>query len=186
MKIIFLGPPASGKGVQTKILSDSLNIPRISSGEIIRQVIESNGDNASYFKSRIETGHFIPDPKLISLLTNYLSVMKFDDFIADGFPRTYNQTRLLFSKAVLSQQDCLIHLNVNEDALFNRLNSRMKLENRPDDDLNIFKTRLSLYYKYHKAVQSCFDNSFEIDANGNISKVAEKISHVIKKHLTDL
>lgn len=92
--IIFIAPPAAGKGTQSKLVSEKYNIPHISTGDLLRSVIESGSDLGKNIKAEIDKGHFVSDELILELLKQRLSQ---DDctngYILDGFPRNLNQAK---------------------------------------------------------------------------------------------
>lgn len=172
MKIVFLGPPASGKGVQSKLLSEYFNLKSVSTGDIIRNLIASGTDKGVEYKKKISAGDLIPDPDLIQIVQEYLSINKINDnFIADGFPRTSNQAKLLFDIRVFDESTVLIVLNVHEDILYKRLGIRSLEENRDDDNLISFKNRLSIFITHLESLKLHFKNVIEVDGNNSIDQV---------------
>ena len=92
--IIFIAPPAAGKGTQSKLVSKKYNIPHISTGDLLRNEINSGSELGKSIKSEIDKGHFASDEIIFDLLKNRLNQ---DDckngYILDGFPRNLNQAR---------------------------------------------------------------------------------------------
>ena len=92
--IIFIAPPAAGKGTQSKLVSEKYNIPHISTGDLLRSVIESGSDLGKSIKAEIDKGHFVSDELILELLKQRLSN---DDckngYILDGYPRNINQAK---------------------------------------------------------------------------------------------
>ena len=103
MNIIFLGPPGAGKGTQAQRICNALNIPQISTGDILRRAIKEQTPTGLKAKSYIDAGKLVPDDVIIDIVRDRLAQ---DDakngYILDGFPRTVPQalrisTRLLTS-----------------------------------------------------------------------------------------
>ena len=90
--IIFIAPPAAGKGTQSKLVSEKYNIPHISTGDLLRDVINSGSELGRSIKAEIDKGHFVSDELILDLLKTRLN---HDDcnngYILDGFPRNLNQ-----------------------------------------------------------------------------------------------
>ena len=89
MKLILLGAPGAGKGTQAEILSERLNIPTISTGNIIREALKNGTEMGLKAKSFMDAGQLVPDDVVIGIIEERLAK---DDckngFILDGFPRT--------------------------------------------------------------------------------------------------
>ena len=101
MKLIFLGAPGAGKGTQAEIISKELNIPTISTGDMIREALKNGTEMGLKAKSYMESGALVPDEVVIGIVKERLSK---DDckngFILDGFPRTIPQAEALDSMGV--------------------------------------------------------------------------------------
>ena len=85
MKLIFLGAPGAGKGTQAEIISKELNIPTISTGDMIREALKNGTEMGLKAKSYMESGALVPDEVVIGIVKERLSK---DDckngFILDG------------------------------------------------------------------------------------------------------
>ena len=92
--IIFIAPPAAGKGTQSKLVSEKYNIPHISTGDLLRSVIETGSDLGKNIKAEIDKGHLVSDEFILELLRQRLSKDDCrDGYILDGFPRNLNQAK---------------------------------------------------------------------------------------------
>ena len=96
MNIIFFGAPGAGKGTQAEIVSKKLDIPTISTGNIIREAIKNGTEMGLSAKSYIDAGKLVPDEVVIGIIKDRLDK---DDckkgFILDGFTRTIPQAKAL-------------------------------------------------------------------------------------------
>ena len=109
---------------------------------------------------------------LIQIVQQYLNENEINDnFIADGFPRTSNQAKLLFDTKVFDERAVLIVLNVDEDILYKRMGIRSQEENRDDDNLVSFKNRLSIFITHLESLKLHFKNVIEVDGNHSIDQV---------------
>ncbi len=123
MKIILLGAPGAGKGTQAEIISDRLNIPQISTGNIIREALKSGTEVGLKAKEFIENGLLVPDEVVIAIIKERIAK---DDcangFILDGFPRTIAQAEALDNMGVTI--DCVLDIEVADEAIAARLSGR--------------------------------------------------------------
>ena len=114
MRIVLLGAPGSGKGTEAKILSEKLNIPHISTGDILRRAIAEKTPLGRKAKSYVEGGGLVPDEVMVGLVEERL---RKDDsrngFILDGFPRTLAQAETLRGtlEGLGSSLDLVLHLD---------------------------------------------------------------------------
>lgn len=121
IKVIMLGPPGSGKGTYATRIAPKLNIPTISTGELLR----ANREHPQYgkqIKHGQDTGGLVPDEIVMGLLKERLEQ---DDaksgFILDGFPRTLEQAKALEG---ISKVDVVVNLDVPEKIVVARLTAR--------------------------------------------------------------
>lgn len=127
MKMILLGAPGAGKGTQAEIICDSLKIPAISTGNILREAVKNETPLGMEAKSYMDSGSLVPDSVVIGLLKERIAK---DDckngFILDGFPRTVPQAEALDSMGV--QIDMVIDFEVPDEVIKNRLTGRRVCE----------------------------------------------------------
>ena len=98
MKIIFFGPPGSGKGTQAKLLAKEYNIYHLSTGDILRAKLNESDQLASEFKEIISSGNLVPDKILNEIISKKLKSKDcVNGFILDGYPRTLLQSEFLLS-----------------------------------------------------------------------------------------
>lgn len=127
IRIILFGAPGVGKGTQAKILSSRLNIPHISTGDILREAVKNKsplGIQASEIMSR---GELVPDELMIEIIKYTLNQEKCKNgFILDGFPRTLNQAKVLEQLLSDLKLNNIFHinLNANEEEIIRRLTNR--------------------------------------------------------------
>lgn len=127
MKIILLGAPGAGKGTQAEIISEKLNIPQISTGNLIRAALKSGTEIGLKAKSFIEAGQLVPDEVVIAIIQERIAE---DDcqngFILDGFPRTIAQAEALDRMGTVI--DKVIDIEVADEAIAQRLSGRRVCE----------------------------------------------------------
>jgi len=125
--LILLGPPGAGKGTQAKRLVDELGIPQISTGDILREVIQSGSALGEQAKSYMNRGNLVPDEVVIGIVAE--RIVHPDcrpGFLLDGFPRTVPQADAL--ERMLAEHgrhlDAVICLEVQNEELVRRLTGR--------------------------------------------------------------
>lgn len=92
--IIFIAPPAAGKGTQSKLVSEKYNIPHISTGDLLRSVISSGSQLGKSIKAEIDKGNLVSNELILDLLKERLSRDDCNNgYILDGFPRNLNQAK---------------------------------------------------------------------------------------------
>jgi adenylate kinase len=122
MKIILLGPPGAGKGTQAKIITQELDIPHISTGDILRKAIEEKIPLGLKAKNYMDKGHLVPDNLIIGLIKERIKRKDCQKgFLLDGFPRTIPQAQALKK---ISKIDKVIKLKIENEVAIKRLSGR--------------------------------------------------------------
>jgi adenylate kinase len=127
MNLILLGAPGAGKGTQSKLLQEKLNIPQVSTGDMLRAARQAQTPLGLQAESYMNVGKLVPDEVVIGLIRERLSASDCrDGFILDGFPRTVAQAEAL--KKLLAglgrKLDAAVSLEVPEQELIQRLTGR--------------------------------------------------------------
>ena len=95
-ELIFLGPPACGKGTQTSKLSEHLNLPHVDTGSLLRAEISAGTENGKIAKSFIDKGNLVPVELVASIIKDRLSQSDCKNgYILDGYPRSVEQADML-------------------------------------------------------------------------------------------
>ena len=127
MNIILLGAPGAGKGTQAAVICEHLNIPTISTGNIIREALRTGTEMGLKAKAFIEAGKLVPDEVVIGIIEERLQK---DDcksgFILDGFPRTIPQAEALDKMGVVIAK--VIDIEVPDEVVVTRLFGRRVCE----------------------------------------------------------
>jgi len=127
MNLIFLGPPAAGKGTQAKKVVTRFDIPQISTGEIFRAAMKEGTEMGKKAKEYIDRGDLVPDEIVVGIVADRLAE---DDckkgFLLDGFPRTLPQADALAEvlDKLERKLDNVVQLDVPDDELMRRLTGR--------------------------------------------------------------
>ncbi|WP_417734649.1 adenylate kinase [Rosistilla oblonga] len=150
MRIIFIGPPGAGKGTQCKQLVDHLSVPHLSTGDMLREIRGESSSLGKLVASYIDTGRLAPDFLVVRIVEEFLRREQCDSgCMFDGFPRTLLQAQLL-GEQLASKNDrisMVLNLDVDEDALVQRLLKRAEIENRADDNAETIQQRLRVYHR---------------------------------------
>ena len=123
MKLIFLGAPGAGKGTQAEKVSEYLQIPTISTGNIIREALKSGTEMGLKAKAYMEEGKLVPDEVVIGIIQERLAQPDCaKGFILDGFPRTIPQAEALDRMGI--EIDRIIDIEVADDVIARRVSGR--------------------------------------------------------------
>ena len=123
MKLILLGAPGAGKGTQAEIISKKLNIPTISTGNILRAAVKNGTPVGLKAKEYMDAGKLVPDEVIIGVITERLAEADCKDgFILDGVPRTIAQAEALEAAGI--QFDHVISLEVSDEEVEQRMTGR--------------------------------------------------------------
>lgn len=122
MNVVFLGPPGAGKGTQAVRVCERLNIPQISTGDILRKAIKEQTETGLKAKAFIDQGQLVPDDVVIDIVRERLAMPDCQNgYILDGFPRTVPQAQALSGFARI---DAVVDIEVSDDKLVARLSGR--------------------------------------------------------------
>ena len=123
MKLVLLGAPGAGKGTQGAILSEKLNIPTISTGNILRAAMKDGTPLGEKVKTYMDGGQLVPDELVIELVLERLTQPDCKNgYILDGFPRTIPQAWALERNHVFL--DAAVSLEVPDELIVNRMSGR--------------------------------------------------------------
>lgn len=187
MKLVLFGPPGVGKGTQAQILSQKLNIPHISTGDILREAVKNQTELGLKAKSYMDKGELVPDDIMIGIIKEVLSSEKCKNgFILDGFPRTLAQAEALdkIFEELNIKIDYVISLEVDDEEIIKRLTNRRicrncgavynllidkipedskcprcggELYQRSDDNPEVIKNRLKVYRESTQVVLDYYE-----------------------------
>ena len=109
--VIFVAPPAAGKGTQSELICDKYGFIHISTGDLLREASNAENLEALYIEEKMASGELVDDTLIVELIVNKLSNLKNKGFILDGFPRNLDQANV-FDKI-------LNKININKLYVFN-------------------------------------------------------------------
>ncbi len=130
--IIFIAPPAAGKGTQSAILEKKYNLPHISTGDILREESKKDTELGRYIAEVLSSGSLVKDDVTYTLLQNRLSESDCKNgYVLDGFPRNIEQAYKYdeILKNLNQELGYVIKLDINEETLEKRITGRRICEN---------------------------------------------------------
>lgn len=168
MRLVLVGPPASGKGTQAKVLVERLGVPQVSTGDMLRAARDAGTQLGREADEHMKAGRLVPDEVVIGLVRERLGQPDAQKgFILDGFPRTVPQAEALeqLLSGLGKPLDHVLQIDVARDLLVERATLRRvdvrtgqiyhlkynppppdaELDHRADDREETVKARLDQY-----------------------------------------
>ena len=185
MRLVLLGAPGSGKGTQATRLREHLQVPHISTGELLRAAVAAGSALGLQAKAVMEAGNLVSDDIVLGMLEErFLKPDTGNGFILDGYPRNLAQARAL--DALLDRigqpADVAVQLDVATDLLVDRLSGRAKLEGRADDSPDAVRKRLAVYSEQTAPVVDFYRNQGKlacVHGEGGMDEVFVRILEAI-------
>ncbi len=128
MQLIILGAPGAGKGTQTRNVSAHLNIPQISTGDILREHMKNHTEIGNSIRHLMDRGELVSDELVISIIKERLALPDCKNgFILDGFPRNIAQAQVLdgIMKELGKKIDKVISITVEDEVIVERMSGRL-------------------------------------------------------------
>lgn len=185
MRLVLLGAPGSGKGTQATRLKEFLNVPHISTGELLRAAVAAGTPLGLQAKEVMEAGNLVSDDIVLGMLEERL--MQSDTgngFILDGYPRNLAQANALGALLSKLKQpiDIAVQLDVDTEILVERLAGRAKAEGRADDSPEAVRKRLGVYQEQTAPVVDYYRNLGKLahlDGVGSLDVVFTRITEAL-------
>ncbi len=183
--VILFGPPGSGKGTQAALVSKTLGLVHLSTGEIFRKAIANRTPLGIKAKEYMDKGELVPDEDVAQMVVNAVDRHPgAKGFIFDGFPRNVFQAEFL--DRMLEERNTTIHyliaLDVDREELIRRLLKRAEIEGRTDDTPEVIENRIRVYFDQTVPVIDHYKKQgkyYPVNGLGNIEEVNKRICDII-------
>lgn len=147
-RLLIVGPPGAGKGTQAERIVEKLGVPAISTGDIFRANVSNETELGVLAKSYMDKGEYVPDSVTNEMVESRLGENDATNgFLLDGYPRTVAQVEAL--DGILDKLgvalDAVILLDVESEAIVQRLLQRGKEQGRSDDNEETIRRRIDVY-----------------------------------------
>jgi adenylate kinase len=185
MNLILFGPPAAGKGTQAQRLVREHGMVQLSTGDMLRAARTSGSELGHRVAGIMDRGELVSDEIVIALIEEQLPRAEAaGGAIFDGFPRTVAQARSL--DQMLSHRhshiDLVLRLLVDHDALLSRIAKRFAEQGRPDDNPEVFETRLNAYSDQTAPLLPYYEAQgklVQVDGMASVEAVAKAIDSAL-------
>jgi adenylate kinase len=203
--LILLGPPGAGKGTQAEILNKKLNVPTISTGNILRAAVKNGTPVGLKAKEYMDAGKLVPDEVIIGVISERLAEADCQKgFILDGVPRTIPQAEALEKAGITF--DAVVSLEISDEEIVERMSGRRvcsscgapyhiinlppkkegvcdscggALAARDDDKPEVVRDRLTVYHKETAPLKDFYAERNLLKTVDNQPTVAETTTAIL-------
>ena len=206
MKMILLGAPGAGKGTQAELLNKALEIPTISTGNILRAAVKNGTPTGLKAKEYMDAGKLVPDEVIIGVITERLQEEDCaKGYILDGVPRTIAQAEAMEKAGIVF--DAVVSIEISDEEIMERMGGRRvceacgssyhvvavppkqegicdacggKLVQRKDDAPETVKARLQVYHKETEPLKDFYESRGLLKSVDNLPSVADMSKSILK------
>ena len=215
MDYVFLGPPGCGKGTQAQLLAMSLKIHHLCAGDLLRLEITKKTNLGEEIAQVINQGGMVPDHVISHLMAPHILEPRGRGFIYDGYPRSIRQAEDLdlILRVVNRSLTAAFWFDIPDDVLITRVSGRLTCQDcqhvyhsqfnpprengvcdqcggknllkRPDDDANILKKRLTVFYERTKPIMHYYQSQNKLivlRADRNVEEINQDLTNQVNKN----
>lgn len=186
MRIVLLGAPGSGKGTQAALLVEALDLPHISTGELLRAAVKAGTLLGQKAKAVIDRGELVSDDIMLGLLEERLSEADAETgFILDGYPRNLAQAEALdeLLERLGQPVDEALQIDIDIEMVVERIAKRAAEEGRSDDTEEVVRNRMDVYEEQTAPVVEYYARKgllSRVLGEGTIEEVFQRIRGVLQ------
>jgi len=183
MRLVLLGAPGSGKGTQAARLKDHLQVPHISTGDLLRAEVAAGTPLGLEAKAVMARGDLVSDEILLGMLEDRFSREDTKaGFILDGYPRNLAQAAALDAllKKLGVAFDAAVQLEVDNEQIIARLAGRAQAEGRADDSPESVRHRLNVYDQQTAPVIAFYREHDQLTVVDGVGSLDEVFGRIVK------
>lgn len=183
MRLVLLGAPGSGKGTQAARLKEHLQVPHISTGDLLRAEVAAGTKLGLEAKEIMAAGNLVSDEILLGMLEDRFSRPDTaGGFILDGYPRNLAQADALdrLLGRIRQPMDYAVQLEVPTELLVERIAGRAKAEGRADDSPESVRNRLQVYENSTAPVIEFYRQHGQLTVVDGVGSLDEVFNRIIE------
>jgi adenylate kinase len=186
MRIVLLGAPGSGKGTQATLLVEELNLPHISTGDLLRSAVKAGSELGLQAKVVMDRGELVPDEIMLGLIEERLAQPDVaNGFILDGYPRNIGQAEALdgLLKRLEQPVDEALQIDIDVEMVVARIAKRAAEEDRSDDTEETVRKRMEIYAAQTAPVVDYYGQKGVLSrvlGEGSIEEVSQRIKGILQ------
>ena len=183
MRLVLLGPPGSGKGTQAARLKEYLQVPHISTGDLLRAEVAAGSPLGVQAREVMARGDFVSDEILLGMLEDrFARPDTAGGFIRDGYPRNLAQADALgvLLDKIGQPMDYAVQLEVPDELLVERIAGRAAAEGRVDDSPEVVRNRLRKYNDQTAPVIDYYRQHGQLTVVNGVGSLDEVLSRLIE------
>jgi adenylate kinase len=186
MRIVLLGAPGSGKGTQATLLVEELNLPHISTGDLLRSAVKVGSELGLQAKVVMDRGELVPDEIMLGLIEERLAQPDVaNGFILDGYPRNIGQAEALdgLLKRLEQPVDEALQIDIDVEMVVARIAKRAAEEDRSDDTEETVRKRMEIYAAQTAPVVDYYGQKGVLSrvlGEGSIEEVSQRIKGILQ------
>jgi adenylate kinase len=187
MRIVFVGPPGSGKGTQAKRLIERLSIVHLSTGDMLRQARADGTELGNQAAECMDGGGLVPDELVVGIVAERIAQPDCQaGCLFDGFPRTIAQAEALDAELARAGTplDMVLELKADAEELARRMLQRAEIEGRADDTPETIANRMEVYREQTSPLLDYYRQQgklVSVDGMGTPDEVFDRICAAVAK-----